>query len=129
MKLTKVITSAQLLALYTTPITVIPAPGAGLTNVLKSIKFSLEAGTAYDGIAAGENIAISYTNASGQLLMTVETDGFLTLAAGAKTINLPVTNPLLLTSNAAIVIHMLVGNVATGTGDLTLECEYDIVVL
>lgn len=129
MRTQKVITSAEILALYTTPVTILPAPGTGLTNVLKSIKFSLSAGTAYDGIAAGENLAISYTNASGQLLMTVETDGFLTVAAGVKTINTPVTNPLLLTENAAIVAHMLVGNVATGTGVLTLDIEYDIVKL
>lgn len=129
MKLQKVITSAELLALYTTPITIVPAPASGLTNVLKEIKFSLSAGTAYDGVDAGENLVISYTNASGQVLMTVETDGFLTVAAGAKTINKVVTNPLILTENAAIVAHILSGNVATGTGDLTLDIEYDIVAL
>ncbi len=129
MKIQKVITSAQILALYTTPVEILPAPGTGLTNVVKEIKFSLSAGTAYDGIASGEDLAISYTNASGQLLMTVETTGFLDVAAGIKTINRPVTNPLKLTPNAAVVAHMLVGNVATGTGVLTLDIEYDIVKL
>ena len=32
-----ILTSAQLLALNTTPITVVPAPGAGLTNVIQNI--------------------------------------------------------------------------------------------
>lgn len=135
MRLQKTLTSAQLLALYTTPVQIIPAPETSgevdstKANVIKSVKATLSAGTAYDGVAAGENLVLSYTDASGQVIQTFETDGFLTLAAGAKTINKPNVNPLLITAGAAVVAHILSGNIATGTGTLTFDIEYDIVVL
>ena len=135
MRLQKTITSAELLALYTTPIELIPAPKTGnvvdttKAILINSIKATLSAGTAYDGVGAGENLVISYTNASGQVIQTFETDGFLTLATGAKTINKPNVAPLLITAGANVVAHLLSGNVATGTGTLSFDIEYDIVVL
>lgn len=135
MRLQKTITSAQLLALYTTPISLIAAPetngvaDATKAIIVNSIKATLSAGTAYDGVAAGENLVVSYTDASGQVIQTFETDGFLTLAAGAKTVNKPNVNPLLITAGAAVVCHILSGNIATGTGTLTFDIDYDIVVL
>src|SRR5688572_20996969 len=72
------ITSAQLLALFTTPQTVVAAPGAGLAIIPSKVVIHKPAGTAYAGIAAGEDLVLKYTNASGaQCSSVIEATGFL----------------------------------------------------
>src|SRR5262245_32436968 len=60
-------TSAQILALNATPITVLAAPGTGLTTVVKQALAYKPAGTAYAGVATTEDLALKYTNASGAI--------------------------------------------------------------
>ena len=123
------ITSAELLALFTTPKTVLAAPGAGYANVVEGIIWSKAAGTAYAGIAAGEDLSVSYTNAAGLAVAGCETTDFLdqttaqarwsdayNAASGISSIT-PV-------ENAAIVAHLLVGNIITGTSDLKMRLIY-----
>ena len=59
---TVTITSAQLLALFATPQEVIPALGAGKAAVPTMVTMYKPAGTAYAGIAAGEDLVLKYTN-------------------------------------------------------------------
>lgn len=123
------ITTAQLLALFTTPISILAAPGAGLANVLEGVVAYKAAGTAYDGIAAGEDISISYTDASGLAVAGIEATGFLDQAtaqtryAGAyrAASGISSVTPV---ANAALMIHMLTGNIATGDSDLKLRVYY-----
>lgn len=123
------ITSAELLALFTTPKTILAAPGAGFANIIEGIIWHKPAGTAYGGIAAGEDLSVSYTNAAGLAVAGCETTGFLdqataqtrwsdgyNAASGISSIT-PV-------ENAAIVAHLLVGNIITGTSDLKLRIVY-----
>ena len=66
------LTTAQVKALFATPVTVVAAPGAGLANVLHSVVAFLDFNTAaYDGIAAGEDFVLKYTNAAGLTLITI----------------------------------------------------------
>jgi hypothetical protein len=123
------ITSAQLLALFTTPISILAAPGAGFANVLEGLIAYKAAGTAYGGIDATEDMVVSYTNAAGLAVARVEATGFLdqataqtrwadayNAASGASSIT-PV-------ENAAMVMHMVVGNITTGNSDLKLRLIY-----
>lgn len=125
------VTSAQLLALNATPISLVPAPGAGLANVLERAMICKAAGTAYAGIAAGEDLSIKYTDASGLEIAGCETTGFLDqttaqvrlasayrAASGISSIT-PV-------ANAALVIHLLVGEITTGDSDLVIYVEYRV---
>jgi len=74
----KQITSAQLLALFATPITVVAAPAAGFAHIVRRVQMHKPAGTAYAGIAAGEDLVLKYTNASGaQASGVIEATGFL----------------------------------------------------
>jgi hypothetical protein len=122
------VTSAQVLALFTTPIEIIPAPGAGYAVIPHRFVVRHGTGTAYAGIAAGEDLVLKYTNASGaEITQTIETTGFLDQATAqirmAGGINASIT-PV---SNAAVVLHLLVGNITTGTFDLEVFVEYDVI--
>lgn len=128
------ITSAQLLALNATPITLIAAPGANKAIIPLSIVAYKAAGTAYAGIAAGEDIAIRYTNGSGTILMSFETTGFLDqataqtrVATGIESAEGTASAEVNPTANAALVAHMTTGEITTGTSDLKLRIYYRVV--
>lgn len=128
------ITSAQLLALNATPRTVVVAPPAGLAIVPRKVQVYKPAGTAYAGIAAGEDLVLKYTNAAGQQCSSViEATGFLDQAtAQHRMAFLPGTsgatagdiNPV---PASAVVMHLLTGEITTGTSDLFVRVWYDLV--
>lgn len=130
------ITSAQLKALFATPISVIAAPGVGYFNKIENWAVRHDAGTAYAGIAAGEDLALKYTNAAGAVAAgVIEATGFLDQATAqiraANNIggNIDGATPASITpvDNAAIVLHMLTGEIITGTFDLYLFINYSII--
>lgn len=125
---TATITSAQLLALNATPITVLAAPGAGLGNVPRLVVVTKPAGTAYAGIAAGEDIAIKYTDASGaQALTSIEATGFLDQTTVQTRVATTIATNIAPVANAVLVAHMLTGEITTGTSPLYLDIYYDII--
>lgn len=126
------ITSAQLLALNATARTVIAAPGAGLVAIPKLVAIYKPAGTAYAGIAAGEDLVLKYTDASGaQCSSVIETTGFLdqTTAqiryAGPPGATGATAGSVAPVANAAVVLHLLVGEITTGDSDLIVWTYYD----
>lgn len=129
----KAITSAQLLALNATPIAIIAAPGAGLANIVNRVGIYKPAGTAYAGIAAGEDLVLKYTNGSGaQVSSVIETTGFLDQTTaqtryagppGSVTTTAADVTPV---ANAAVVLHLLTGEIITGDAPLVVWCWYDV---
>lgn len=127
------ISSAELLALFTTPITVIPAPGANTAAIPLGMILHKPAGTAYGGIAAGEDLVLKYTDASGaQCISQVEATGFLDQATaqtryvggvGAVGV-IGAIGDITPVANAAVVIHLLTGNITTGDTPLYLRVFY-----
>lgn len=118
------ITTGQLLALFTTPISIVPAPAAGYAIVPVSATLFLDyAGVAYDGIAGNEDLVFRYTDASGAIAGTIEATGFLDASADAHRVvtfaSLAVPTPA-----AALMLHMTTGNIATGTSPLKLKLNY-----
>ncbi len=124
-----VITTAPLLALNATPQEIVPAPGAGRALIFEGALIQKPAGTAYAGIAAGEDLSAKYTDASGAEVAQCEATGFLdqageqirwaraqTAASGPSDI-VPVVN-------AALVLHLLIGEIITGDSDLNIEVHY-----
>jgi len=127
------LTSAQVLALFATPITVLAAPGAGKAIVVERIKAVTAGGTAYAGIAAGEDFAVRYTDASGTIQAVLETTGWLdqttaqvrtTKPSGAAGTALVIFTPV---ANAALVAHMLVGEITTGDYSILLTIYYRVI--
>ena len=126
------ITSAELLALFATPITVLPAPGANLANILIGALIQKPAGVAYAGIAAGEDLSFKYTNAAGLELAGCETIGFLDSTANqiryANAYRAASgVSQIAVVANAAIVLHLLVAEIITGDSNLEIELHYRVV--
>jgi hypothetical protein len=122
----KTITSAQLLALNATPQTLVPGPLPGLANIfLGCFVRYVYATAAYAGIAAGEDLAIKYTNGSGAELGLCEATGFLDLTADAlRWVNPENDVAKTPVERAAIVLHMLTGEITTGGGALHIRTYY-----
>lgn len=123
------ITATQLKALNTTPISLIAAPGEGYAIALDSAVLFLDYNSAaYDGIASGEDLNIRYTDGSGALVATIETDPFLTSTADALRYVQPATTAAITpVDNAALVLYMATGNIATGDSPLKIKLYYRVI--
>lgn len=125
--------SASVLALFATPFTILPAQGSGIATVVTRVAIHKPAGTAYAAVAAGEDLVLKYTNASGaQISSVIEATGFLDQATAQTRMAFPPAttgatagdiNPV---ANAAVVLHLLVGEITTGNSDLYVELFYDL---
>ena len=122
------ITTAQLLALNAAEQPLVATPGAGKALVLESAQLHKPAGTAYGAIAAGEDLAIKYTDDAGAVLATIETTGFLDQSSAQSRYVHPtdgVAAPLV--ANAPLVLHLLAGEITTGDSDLHVRVRYRVI--
>jgi len=126
------LTAAQVLALNATPITLVAAPGANLALIFDGAVLHKPAGTAYAGVAAGEDLAIKYTDASGLEVGQAEMTGFADQTTVQTRYIRPHTAASAISSitpaaNAALVAHMLVGEIITGDSVFRFRVFYRIV--
>ena len=128
------VTSAQLLALNATPISIIAAIGSGLAAIPRRMAIRHAGGTAYAGIAAGEDLVLKYTDGSGaQCSGVVETTGFLDqTTAQVRVVGGPgatgsTAGDFAPVANAAVVLHLLVGEITTGDFALVVKVWYDVI--
>lgn len=127
----KLVTSAQLLAMFATPVEIVPAPGSGLALIFDGISVYKPAGVAYAGIAAGEDLTVKYTNQAGLEVAELETTGFLDqataqhrYAGGFRAASgIASITPV---ANAALVLALLVGEITTGDQPLHVRTFYRI---
>ncbi len=128
------VTTAQVLALFATPIEIAPAPATGFANIFRSAGIYKAPGVAYDNIAAGENLAIGYTNAAGLVVSPeIETAGFLD-STGAqfrwvekRAVAIAIVGDINPTAAANLVIKLEDAEIQTGDSDLIVWCYYDVV--
>jgi len=125
------ISTAELLALNATPKTLVAAPGAGYAIIPVDVQLMLDYNSAaYNGIAAGEDLEVRYTNGSGQLVATVETTGFLDATADAYRHVYPASTAATVpVSNAALVMNLASAEIATGNSPLKVRVRYRTVAL
>ena len=122
------VTTAQVLALFTTPIELIAAPDAGFAHVVKRITIHKPAGTAYT-VGTATSIVAKYTNAAGAVASgVVAPAGFADQATAQTRISGPVTDNNAV-SAAAIVLHQLTANMTTGTSAFNVVVDFDTVLL
>ena len=131
---TVTISAAEVVLLSAAPIEIIPAPGAGKANIIeRALLFLDHGGTDYDNIAAGEDLSFRYTDENGTQIMQVEATGFLDASADALRYAYPTVDlsghalVLVPTANAAVVLNMLTGNIATGNSPLVVRAYYRII--
>jgi hypothetical protein len=126
------VSSAEVLALFATPKTLLEAPGANFAYVFEGALIHKPAGTAYAGIAAGEDITIKYTSQAGAEVGSAETTGFLDQATAqsrfirAQTAATGVSDKTPV-ANAPLVLALLVGEIITGDSPLHVRVYYRIV--
>ncbi len=123
------IATAAVKTLNATPVALVAAPGAGKILVPVLVQFFLDYGTtAYDGIAAGEDLNVRYTNGSGALVATIEATGFLDATADAYRWVTPTTAAAVAgVANAALVLYMATGEIATGDSPLKVRTYYRVI--
>lgn len=123
------ITSAQLLALNATEQTVVAAPGANLAIVPTRVTIRHAGGTAYAGIAGGEDLVLKYTDDSGaQCSQVIETTGFLDQTTAQIRTAGGILASVAPVANAPVVLHLLAGEITTGNFDLIVKVDYDIIL-
>ncbi len=125
------IATAAVKTLNATPVELVAAPGAGKAIIPIDMQFFLDFATAaYDGIAAGEDLEVRYTDGAGQLVATIEATGFMDAGADAFRHSYPAsaaaTAPA---ANAALVLRMATGEIATGDSPLKVRTRYRVVDL
>lgn len=132
-----VIPAAAVKTLNATPVTLVPGPGADKYLVFEGLHIYKPAGTAYSGIASGEDLSVRYVNGSGREVAQCEATGFL----GQSTAQLRYVRPFAATSgdatgvdygggnfgqSYALVLWMSAGEITTGTSDLRCRTFYRI---
>lgn len=117
------IAAASVATLNATPVEVIAAPGADKFIEVLGAHWFLDYGTAaYDGNAAGEDLSLKYTDASGaKVTGDVDESGFADATSDQHRLVLPAAvTPV---ANAAIVAHILTGEWFSAAGDSPLKYE------
>ena len=125
------VTSAQVLALFATPQTIVASPGDGYYIELVSATIYKAAGTAYAGVAAGEDLFFGLGSSSIECAR-VETTGFVDQAtAQTRHVNgragtAAVADFAPTGTGMALVMGLLVGEITTGDSDLKVEVRYRV---
>ena len=126
---TKTLTSAQLLALNATPITIIPAPPAGQVVLVRGcLAYYFYGGTAYT-IGTNAGIGLKYTNGSGQQVLKLATTGFVDQAADKLEFATAdaTQNGYLVVAAAPIVAQALTAELTNGNGTVKLTVLFNVV--
>ncbi len=137
---TGTISSAEVLALNATPITLIAAPGAGKTIIVDEIQLFLDYGSADYAADAGEDLTFQY--ATGNVaIAAIDNDAvaFLTASADAHWFGQPgavydvqaaaTGDGVLLTTidNEAIEVTIATGEVITGDSPIKWRIKYRVI--
>jgi len=120
------VTTGQVLALNAVPKQLVAAPGAGKAIIVEDLQFMLDYNSAaYDGVAAGEDLEVRYTDGAGALVATIETTGFIDQAADQYRHARPTTAAALTpVANAALVLRLATAEIATGNSPLKVRVRY-----
>ena len=122
------ITSAELLALAATPITVVAAPGAGKVLEFVSATVILDKGaTAYDDAAADGDLAIRFTDGSGVIVSTtLDADTFIDGATDQIRTLKPLTTDITPVADAVLVLDNTGAEFTGGDGVLRVKVAYRV---
>lgn len=117
------LTSSQILAMNTTPVTIVAAPGAGYYNEFVSGMASVDYGSA--AYVTHDDIDIAYSSAPTVKCATA--DGVLAATADQITSFIKIAGVCI--ANNALVLTDVNGNPATGDSPVTVVITYRVVTL
>jgi hypothetical protein len=120
------LTAAQIIAMGTTPVALIAAPGAGMAIIVDNITVKMvTTATAFTG---GGAVEFRYTNAAGAKVTADVAAAVVTAGAGTSFTNVRgVVTSLTAVANAAIVITNATAAFAAGTGTAVVSIDYHVV--
>jgi hypothetical protein len=123
------ITNAQVLALHTTPITLVPAFDTLNLSVLIADELKVQyvaGGTAFT--IGGGVLNVQYTGSGGLVAVTISPTGWLdqTTSGTKYGLNVNVANGHLPTPSAPLVLFETVANLTLGTGTIITDTRYRI---
>lgn len=126
----KIITSAEVLALYTTPVTVLPAVGSGVYPQFVAALVFLDYNSAVYVDAAGEDLVFQETTGGTHVSQTVDGSLFdygadVLVWVGPTIVQESTDNVLV--DNAGIGVTTLVGNWASGDSPLKIRLYYRLI--
>ena len=121
------LTSAQIKALSTTPVSLVPAQGAGTLIIVDEIVLKNTYGTAtYTG---GNNLEFRYTDASGAKVSADIASTFINLVATGYAYVRGLVTALTPVANSPIVVRVPTADPAVGDGVITGFIKYHVVTL
>jgi hypothetical protein len=123
------LTAAQVLTLNTAPVTIVPAPDAGIVLAVQRWLFQFKYGTVqYTG---GGAVSLVYHGATASLAAGSVPAGTVLAAANSVTDlgGQAGANGLALTAGVAIDLYAGTANFAAGDGTAVVTVEYDEIVL
>lgn len=116
------LTTAEILALNTTEVELIAAPGASKFIAVDKCEATIDYNSAT--YAAGGNVVLAYTDVSGTVAATL-TEAFVESSADAAIVNCEIS-PVVPTLNAPLVAAALVSDPTTGDSDIVIKLTYHI---
>jgi hypothetical protein len=122
---TVALTAAQIIAMGTTAVSLIAAPGAGKCVIVDNI--TLKMTTTATAFTGGGAVEFRYTDASGTKVTADVAAAVITAAAGVSFTNVRgIEASLTGTANAAVVVTSATAAFAAGTGSASLIIEYHV---
>lgn len=122
------LTAAEVKALFTTPLTIVAAPGSGKVTLVDRITFASTFNTA--AYAGANALEFRYTNASGAKVTADIPSATLNFTSGTKISTVAgVTTELLAVVNAAIIVDVPVANPTAGDSLVSLFIIYHVIAM
>jgi hypothetical protein len=121
------ISSAEILALFTTPKTLVAAPGAGKVLDFISLLLAYDYGTVVYTIGTATNLQVKYTDAAGAAVSTTQAvTGMLDQATDQLRALDKLEASVTPVVNAALVLTLAVANVTLGDGMIHAKVAYRV---
>lgn len=125
---TVTITSPQLLALFTTPITIVAAQGANTVIQIAETVIQYVYNSVVYTINGSTNLTLNYTNAAGAAISTtLATTGLIDQASNQVRILKNSTTNVTPVANSPVVLSLATANPTLGNGTLVVTVLYRVV--